>query len=281
MDLSDIHAPMQLAKAVHGQLGQISSPVPVVDIAQSLGVSDVTAQTFDGFEGMLLTDKVRSRGAILANTSKGKRRARFTIAHELGHFLMERHQLSETVGFRCMTGDLRETREGRQRLSQETQANQFAIALLAPTYRVAPLLKKDPDLRDAQRMRDDLGISLEACIRLMIDCRYEPLAAVWCHNGRVRYVVRSKEFPFISLTRGSALPQSSAARRTVSNGTLGFTELCETHSLPWTSQADLELYEQTRLGNGGHAVTMLWADLPDEDDDEDESPDELGLPRFR
>tara|TARA_R110002049_G_scaffold295840_1_gene483503 strand:+ start:2130 stop:2978 length:849 start_codon:yes stop_codon:yes gene_type:complete len=282
MDLSDIHAPKQLARSVHGQLGQISSPVPVEDIARALDVSDVKAQQFDGFEGMLLTDKARSQGVILANTSKGKRRARFTIAHELGHFLMEKHQLSETSGFRCMTGDLRESREGRQHLSQETQANQFAIALLAPTYRVVPLLKKDPDLRDAQRMRDDLDISLEACIRLMINSRDEPLAAVWSHNGRVRYVVRSKEFPFISLTGGSALPRSSAAVRAISSGTLGFTELCETHSLSWISKADLELYEQTRSGNNGYAVTMLWADLPENGEDEgDGSPSELGMPGFR
>jgi hypothetical protein len=146
---------------------------------------------------------------------------------------------------------------------------------------VTPLLKKDPDLRDAQRLRDDLDISLEACIRLMVDSRNEPLAAVWSRHGEVRYCIKSKTFPFITLTSGNTLPQTSAAVRTISNGTLGITEFCETHSAAWTSTADLELYEQTRLGNDGHAVTMLWADIPDEEDNEVGSPDELGMPGFR
>ena len=67
---------------------------------------------------MLLTNAVRNRGAILANTRRGPRRARFTVAHALGHFLMEKLQLTDTTGLRCRSQDLRETQEGRQELKQ-------------------------------------------------------------------------------------------------------------------------------------------------------------------
>ena len=64
------------------------------------------------------------------------------------------------------------------------------LELLAPAYLMASGLSEEPDLRDAQRLRDHLDVSLEACLRRMIECRSEALAAVWSHEGRVRYFVR-------------------------------------------------------------------------------------------
>ncbi|MFZ3585089.1 ImmA/IrrE family metallo-endopeptidase [Loktanella sp. DJP18] len=230
---------------------------------------------------MLLTDAVRSTGAILANTAKGSRRARFTVAHELGHFLMERHVLSNPSGFRCIADDMRETQEGRRDLRQETQANQFAIGLLAPGYLVNPLLSPDPDLRDAQRLSALLDISLEACVRHLLEIRPEPLAAVWSYKGRIRYFGKSSAFPFVTCKAKLLLPQTSAACRAVSNGTPGYTEVQATHATAWTSQPDLDLYEQTRVSKTGHAVTLFWADTINEDDSTDDGHPELDMPKFR
>ncbi|MEM6891561.1 MAG: ImmA/IrrE family metallo-endopeptidase [Pseudomonadota bacterium] len=110
--LADIHHPALLARKIHKLLGKREGAVPAEDIAKTLDISQVRLDRFYGFEGTLLTDTVRSTGCILANTLKGHRRAQFTIAHELGHFLMERHQLSAATGFTCSARDMRETREG-------------------------------------------------------------------------------------------------------------------------------------------------------------------------
>jgi hypothetical protein len=252
-----------------------------MEIAQALDIREVRLHPFDGFEGMLLTDAVRSTGSILANTSKGPRRARFTVAHELGHFLMERHQFSDAKGFRCTPGDMRETREGRQQLRQESQANRFAIDLLAPRYLIAQLLSADPDLRDAQRVRDHLDLSLEASVRVMVEYRVEALAAVWSHRGQIRYFTRSAAFPFLSCERGDPVPKMSAAFGAIGRGKRGITSYAEAHPFPWTGRSDLVLHEQTRIAANGHAVTLLWADMPDPDDDEDGGLAELGPPGFR
>lgn len=280
IDLSDIHHPALLARTVHKLLGKREGAVHVEDISKALDISEVRLDRFDGFEGMLLTDTVRSAGCILANTSKNMRRARFTIAHELGHFLMERHQLSAATGFTCSARDMRETREGRQHLRQETQANQFAIELLAPDYLMEPFFSDDPDLRDAQRLRDYLDVSLEACVRPMVERRDEPLAAVWSQNGTVRYFSKGADFPFVALSRGDRLPQTSAAHRAITNASPGFTQFAEADPHPWTGRSDFELYEQTRVTPSGHAVTLLWAELPD-DQEEDGGVKELGMPGFR
>jgi hypothetical protein len=131
-------------------------------------------------------------------------------------------------------------------------------------------------------MRDHLDLSLEACIRRIIDLHHEPLAAVWSLEGRVRYSVRSKRFPFVTRAWGQSLPQTTPAFRAIATGARGFTEMVETHGLAWTSRPDLVLREQTRIGGKGHAVTLLWADLPEErDEDDDGGLPELGLPGFR
>lgn len=281
IDLADIHHPTILAKAIHRQLGTIAPPVPVTKIARALDIAEVRTGTFDGFEGMLLTDRVRSTGAILANSCRGDRRARFTVAHELGHFLMERHVLSGERGFACQLRDMRETCEARQYVRQEAQANAFAIGLLAPGCMFDPFLSDDPDLRDAQRASRDLNISLEASVRRMVDRRPECLAAIWTRNGQVRYIHRSKDFPWINRNPKDAIAQSTMAFRAISNGTHGFTEFSDTHAFAWTDRPSLELHEQTRVGKDGHAVTLLRV-IPHRDDDEhDDGPDELSVPRFR
>ncbi|SEM20114.1 protein of unknown function [Roseovarius azorensis] len=265
-ELADISLPRSLALAVHAQLGKIAPPVPVDNIARALDIAEIRTDIFDGFEGMLLTDQCRSQGAILASTRHGQRRARFTIAHELGHFLMEQHVLSAEDGFRCRAQDMRETREGRRHQKQESQANEFAIGLLAPFRMVDLFLSKDPDLRDGQRLREGLDVSLEACVRRMIDRRQEPLAAVWSKNGQVRYSTRNGGFPFVHLEPGDRLPQISAAFRAVGNNSQGFTAFTEIHAAAWINRTDIDLFEQTRVGADGHAVTLLWADAPEPDE---------------
>ncbi|SDK65366.1 ImmA/IrrE family metallo-endopeptidase [Aliiruegeria lutimaris] len=259
IDLADIHEPSRLAAAVHGMLGPVDGPVPVDDVACALDIHEVRLGGFDGFEGMLLTDRVRSTGAILANTRKDRRRTRFTVAHELGHFLMERHVLSDGTGFKCQAKDLWETRDEEVHLRQETEANRFAIELLAPPALFDPHLSTEPDLRDALHLRGHLDISLEASVRRMIERRPECLAAVWSHEGRVRYVVRGTGFPYVPLQKGDHLPRATKAFRVIETARPEVTDSTETPFRDWTRQPALELLEQTRLASNGHAVTLLWA----------------------
>jgi Zn-dependent peptidase ImmA (M78 family) len=282
IDLADIHAPERLAARLHAQLGPVAAAVPVVEIALGLDISEVRIDRFDGFEGMLLTDRVRSDGVILANCRLGDQRARFTIAHKLGHFLLERHEISGETGFRCTTSDMRETREGPRELRQEAEANRFAIELLAPPAMFDRHLSRDPDLRDAQHLSRALDLSGEACIPRMVERRDETLAAIWSHEGRVRYSVRGEGFPYLALKKNDPLPKITRAFQVVSKGDRGITAFRETHAAAWTRRPEIELFEQTRVGRDRHAVTLLWADLPPYADDEDDGRlPELGAPGFR
>ena len=281
IDLCDLRSPEMIARSVLKQIPDLVPPVPVVSIAEALDIHDVRIQDFDGFEGMLLTDRVRRKGSILANARYGANRARFTIAHELGHFLMEWHELSAVDGFCCRTSDMQVTREDRRDLRQEAQANRFAIELLAPRDLVDPHLSNVPELRDAQKMQDRLQISLEAAVRRLINRRDEPLAALFSKHGQIRYVIREAGFPWIKLKNGDALPRMTAAFRAVSAGQPGYTEMAETLAAAWTSRPDADLWEQTRVGKNGTAITLLEAGASEPEDEPAEDLAELDMPRFR
>ena len=249
--------------------------MPVDEIALALDILEVRVQTFDGFEGMLLTDTVRSRGVILANDRHGHHRARFTIGHELGHFLLERHRLSDERGFRCRAQDMREDGEELRSATplsrQEAEANRFAIELLAPLRLVAGALREDPDLRVVRDLARALDLSLAATLRRYVDLHDQPLAAVWSKAGIVQTFARSERFPWLAVKKADALgPTSRACRVSVSNRS-GTTDMRETQPLAWLGRSEVELFEQTRIGKDGHAVTLLWATL-DEDEAENQGP---------
>ena len=281
VDLADIHAPERLAGAIHIQLGPLDAAVPVGEIARALDISEVRQVRLDGVEGMLLTNRVRSIGAILVNTAGGPRRARFSVAHELGHFLMERHVLSGPDGFRCTQTDMREARDDTQRRRQEAEANLFAINLLAPAAMMRTCLEEDPDLRSIQDLSDRLDLSREATLRRYIDLADEPVAAIWTEHGRIRTAKRNDAFPWIPRGKGNALSDLTQAWRAIRNGKPGYTNMIESPAAAWIEADGIAIFEQTRVGRDGHAVTLLWADLPDDPCGDDTGPSELGMPGFR
>jgi hypothetical protein len=282
IELADIRGPKLMARKLHEQIGTLNGPVPIEVIAEALDIVEVRISEFDGFEGMLLTDTSRREGAILANARGGPRRARFIIAHELGHYLLERHVLSDEAGFRCRAADLREGREDNRHRIQETQANQFAAEILCPTAAVTKLLSGEPDLHDGERLSDTFDVSLEAAVRRIVDVHDEPLAAIWSKDGQVRYFVSGQDLPFLTCRPKNRLPKDSAAARAVAQRNLSLTRLEDAAPYAWTDRPDIEILEQTRVGKNGHAVTLLWmTNGPDGADEDDELLPELGQGRFQ
>jgi hypothetical protein len=241
--------------------------VPVLEIARALDIDEVRQVPLDGAEGVLLTDRVRSRGRILVNSTRGRRSARFGIAHELGHFLLERHELLPTQTMFCRRTDMRETRSDGRHRRQETEANRFAIGLLAPASLTAPILAGQPEIGLALALKDRLDISLEAAARCLVDRHDEPLAAVWTRNGTIRYVVRGHGFPFIIRGKGETASPASLTGKRFADRRYHNTAMHQVSPLAWTTGNIPELFEQVRIGDDGHSLTLLWATPAEQQDD--------------
>lgn len=239
------------------------------EIAISLGIAEVRSDVLDGCEGVLLTDRVRSVGKILVNSGRGPQAARFSIAHELGHFLLERHELGLEGALACSLADMRETRTARRHQRQEVEANEFAIGLLVPDDQLAPFLKEQPDICSAAKLREKLDISLEAATRCLVDRHDEPIAAVWTLKGKIRYAVRGKTFPWIARGAGDRVSALSLTSGALAKDRPGISRMREVPAAAWTTADIPEVFEQVRIGKGGHTLTLLWATLPDvEEQDE-------------
>lgn len=210
VDLCDIRDPDQLAQEVHRLLEfEDWLPVPVTNIARELDIAEVRCAAPKGCEGMLLTDRVRSEGSILVNDAHGNLgRTRFTIAHELGHFLLEHHQPSAENGFSCSTHDMGIQGGNDRHAMQEAEANCFAIGLLAPANRYADLLAQPPDLDRALELGRELEISREAALRRLIALHPERLAVVFSRDGIIQVAPKGPGFPWLKAIKGHCLPVS-------------------------------------------------------------------------
>lgn len=116
-------------------------------------------------------------------------RRAFTIAHELGHYLL-RHDLV-TKREACTANAI----DGRASTAEEQEANAFASALLLPEAMVAPWAT-DPDANlDAVReMARVFKVAIETAAIRLVELTPHACAIVICARGRVVRVSRSAAF---------------------------------------------------------------------------------------
>ncbi len=164
--------------------GRERHPISVVEMATMFTASKfpqepitrVEGGNIPGVEGMLVPDPNGQRGwAIFFDLSvPPKRRIRFTLAHEFGHYLL--HRKSHPDGFQCIVSDIPIHDRQLSRLEQE--ANTFAAHFLMPIddfqEQISP--HEFTDLNMIGCASDRYGVSLTAAIRQWL--RYTQQKAV-------------------------------------------------------------------------------------------------------
>ncbi len=142
------------------QAGVTKAPVPVLEVAEKAGVTVKFGPLPDELSGFLLHEK----GAVIlgVNSLHHRRRQAFTIAHELGHFLL--HPRANFVDHKILY--FRDSRSSQAGDAQEMEANEFAAELLMPPRFLARLLKGETvDLEDDEKIEvlaKKLGVSTQA-----------------------------------------------------------------------------------------------------------------------
>jgi Zn-dependent peptidase ImmA (M78 family) len=115
------------------------APVPVEKIAKELGIQIKLDKVDDDLSGFIVRDTGK-RALIGANKSHHPNRQRFTIAHELGHYLLHAgHTVHLDEGRVALTINLRNPESSKGEDNDEREANLFAAELLMP----AKFLRED------------------------------------------------------------------------------------------------------------------------------------------
>lgn len=165
----------------------------VEEIARQLD-AEVIDDELPGAEAQLVVRDQRRRPMDLrarirvARDAKPVKR-RFSIAHELGHFVMRHVPLS--IGELCT----KEAMEGRSPRPEEEEANAFAAALLVPAPMVAAWVT-DPDsnLTTAREIARTFDVAIGTAAIRLIELTPHAWALVTCRDGRVVRVSRSAAF---------------------------------------------------------------------------------------
>jgi Zn-dependent peptidase ImmA (M78 family) len=206
---------------------------------------------------------------IRSDISQVERR-RFIVAHEIGHCVM--HKTGSVTP--CSEGDLFRYEDG----NREAEANWFAAELLMPAKLFRPLCNVSKPTFDA------IGEVARACRTTLTSASIrfvqlgpERCAFVWSENGKVKWSVKSADFPEW-IVRGRTLSDLSHASdvfrgRPIPKG------LQPVPQNAWLDKRILggrdlmeETIEFTKLKAG---LTLLWLPMEADEDDRDDDDDDV------
>lgn len=268
MDLDMTGSPMGLVTNILAAEPDLATPTPIEKLAAALDIQEIAELTTAGFEGGLITTEERTSGIILVNKNCTPTRRRFTIAHELGHFLLPTHKPVQTGQFLCKRDDMSswDQKDQDKYNRMEAEANQFASLILMPPPRLRLVLKRfgTPSISNILTIAEHFQVSPEAAARSYIEYHGDPLAFAITKGNIVIRSYKSREFPYITVRNGALIPAGSNVYRSQSSGALG----CD--PLVWVDQPVAYLSEQIHR-QGEYAMILLRANLADEQDlDEEE-----------
>lgn len=150
------------------------------------------AATWSGCEGALVRNpRDDSEWAIFYNGTAEWERRRFTIAHELGHFVLHRNRSNS---FQCESGSVYSDSEDL--VTMEREANRFASDLLMPGDLFGQAInsaKARIDLHFLSNLAEQFDVSFEAlCIRFIEYTDQRAILVCW-DNGYLDYESRSSK----------------------------------------------------------------------------------------
>ena len=119
--------------------GVDTTPVPVEQVAAQLGIKIELADLGEDCSAVLVRNG--DRAVIGVNEDHHPNRRRFSIAHEIAHFVLHEGDTYIDKGYRVHFRDLE---SGSGTKQEEMEANAFAAALLMPAKWVRDAFRQQP-----------------------------------------------------------------------------------------------------------------------------------------
>ena len=135
-------------------------PVDVEFLARSLGLIINKAHLQSDISGMM--EKHKDTFNLTVNASDSSNKQRFTIAHEIGHYMLHRHLIGDGLTDDRVYRSMPHSKFFNARIgpNEETEANKFAVTLLMPY----PAIKNDllSNQYTVESMANKYGVSRSA-----------------------------------------------------------------------------------------------------------------------
>src|SRR5580700_3433632 len=161
----------------------------LTEIAEEFGI-DVLYRAAESYDGALLRIRDAQRGYIVINSRiREESRKRFTLAHEIGHFVLPGQQ---EVSAPCKQQRIENW--DADLYSPELEANRFAAEILMPRGLMAEFVQSEPSLESIRSIAQLCGTSLTASAVRLITLTPHRAAVVWSQNQKILWSKLSEGF---------------------------------------------------------------------------------------
>jgi Zn-dependent peptidase ImmA (M78 family) len=161
----------------------------LTEIAGEFGI-DVIYRPAESFDGALLRIRDAQRGCIVINSRiREESRKRFTLAHEIGHFVLPGQQ---EVSAPCKQQRIENWDADLYR--PELEANRFAAEILMPRGLMDQFVQSEPSLESIRSIAQLCGTSLTASAVRLIALTPHRVAVVWSQNQNILWSKLSEGF---------------------------------------------------------------------------------------
>lgn len=247
------------------EIADIFSPVNRIEpelIAEKVGITfSYGNYGINSFDGML--EHRFGRFHIYINKDQHDNifsdRARFTFAHELGHYFIDEHRnsLASGISSHCSYSGF------KSKNKIERQADYFASCLLLPEKRVKKYCsRKKFSFSIIEELSRKFGISFSATSLRFSAIGMHPIMVVYSYENKIKWYWSSQDFPFKYLLYGkNNLPENTVAGEYFSKGICPkYSE--EVWAMDWfcnvdKRDAERKFNEQCKI-YGNHCMSIIW-----------------------
>jgi hypothetical protein len=148
------------------------------------------------------------------------------------------------------------------------------LLIPVPEYREARRsLGGDPSIEHIRSLADTFKVSFEVMCQTYVNSEKEMVGIILSRDARVVRPMLPRSFPYLGMSKGAALPTDSATtdfRKSANAGDI--STLTDALNFGWLERKGnvSGFYEQAYIQRDGWAVTLLWAEIEEQDDEADD-----------
>ncbi len=241
-----------------------NSQIDPIVIAEKNDISYCFGNYSDAFDGLIECEDKDFH--IFINLCRLKQayseRARFTFAHELGHYFIDNHRNSLLKGLspsHCSNTGFKSKNRA------ERQADYFGSCLLMPETSFRKYCyKKKFEFRIIDELSKKYGTSKSATSLRFCAIGNHPIMVVYSHRNKIKWYWSSTDFRFKWLKYGKdKLPEDTVAGEYFNLGRKSIkTEpvfAMDWFNISYENQSSLPFKEHC-LMNGEHCLSIIWED---------------------
>ncbi|AWM14657.1 hypothetical protein DI487_12860 [Flavobacterium sediminis] len=253
----------KLAESIALKYNEKITPLEKIVEAEDLEVfyDDYDKGTFDG---MTVYDD--ENFYIHINTANGNRidsaRGRFTLAHELGHYIIDSHRIGLKLGLL----EPHPSRTNQKQFNEiEREADYFASCLLMPEERFKKdFFRKKFSFELIDSLSKEYGVSITACAFRFAQIGSHPIMIIYAENGAIKWTYSSDDFPFKYLLNNQKISDSFVMGEYFKNTATEISKTAQIRAIDCFNYVKAEdsnkkFYEHC-ITHKNSALSIIWED---------------------